>query len=81
MSECKKACIEENDSWRKNNTRMGEKPSIRRVRFLVIFYKWLKILKCINIDTKVSYKEVVIVVVVIIVDFMLVFMRITIVIV
>jgi hypothetical protein len=60
---------------------MGEKPSIRRVRVLVIFCKWLKIPKCINIDTKVSYKEVVISVVVIIVDFMLVFMRITIVIV
>jgi hypothetical protein len=60
---------------------MGEKPSVRRVRFLVIFYKWLKISKCINIDMKVSYKEVVIAVVVIIVDFMLVFMRITIVIV
>jgi len=48
---------------------------------LVIFYKWLKISKCINIDMKVSYKEVVIAVVVIIVDFMLLFMRITIVIV
>jgi hypothetical protein len=80
MSECKKACIEENDNWRKNNTCMGDKPSVRRVRVLVIFCKWLKSLKCINIDTKVSYKEVVIVVVVIIVDFMLVFMRITIVI-
>jgi hypothetical protein len=48
---------------------------------LVIFCKWLKRPKCINIDTKVSYKKVVIDVVVIIVDFMLVFMRITIVIV
>jgi len=48
---------------------------------LVIFCKWLKILKPINIDKKVSYKEVVIAVVFIIVDFMLVFMRITIVIV
>jgi hypothetical protein len=61
--------------------RMGEKPSVRRVMVLVIFCKWLKRPKCINIDTKVSYKKVVIDVVVIIVDFMLVFMRITIVIV
>jgi hypothetical protein len=58
---------------------MGEKPSVRRVRVLVIFCKWLKSLKslkCINIDTKVSYR----VVVVVIVDFMLVFMKIAIVI-
>jgi hypothetical protein len=60
---------------------MREKTRIRRVRVLVIFCKWLKILKPINIDKKVSYKEVVIAVVFIIVDFMLVFMRITIVIV
>jgi hypothetical protein len=32
--------------------RMGEKDSVRRVRVLVIFYKWLKIPKCINIDTR-----------------------------
>ena len=60
---------------------MGEKPSVRRVRVLVIFCKWLKIPKSINIYKNVSYKEVVIAVVFIIVDFMLVFMRITIVIV
>jgi hypothetical protein len=35
---------------------MGEKPNIIRVRFLVIFYKRLKIPKCINVDTKVSYR-------------------------
>jgi hypothetical protein len=73
MCECKKSCIEGSDSWRKNNTRMGEKTSIRRVRVLVIFCKWLKSLKCINIDMKVSYRVVVVVVVV--VDFMLVFMK------
>jgi hypothetical protein len=59
---------------------MGEKPSIRRVRVLVIFCKWVKNPKCINIDTKVSYRFVVVVVVVVIVDFMLVFMKIAIVI-
>ena len=40
---------------------MREKPTIRRVRVLVIFCKWLKIPKCINIDTKVSYRVVVVV--------------------
>jgi hypothetical protein len=59
---------------------MGEKPSVRRVRVSIIFCKWMKNPKCINIDTKVSYKKVIIAGVVIIVDFMLVFMRITIVI-
>jgi hypothetical protein len=86
---CKKACTKESDSWRKNwrknNMRMGEKPNVRRVRVLVIFCKWLKSPKCINIDTKVSYRGVcwfvvIVVVVVVIVDFMLVFMKITIVI-
>jgi hypothetical protein len=47
--------MEGSDSWRKNNMRMGEKPSIRRVRVLVIFCNWLKSPKCINIDMKVSY--------------------------
>jgi hypothetical protein len=61
--------------------RMGEKTRIIRVRVLVIFCKWLKIQKSINIYKNVSYKEVVIAVVFIIVDFMLVFMTITIVIV
>jgi hypothetical protein len=60
---------------------MGEKTRIKRVRVLVIFCKWLEIPKRINIYKNVSYKEVVIAVVFIIVDFMLVFMRITIVIV
>jgi hypothetical protein len=62
---------------------MGEKPSVRRVRVLVIFCKWLKSPKCINIDTKVSYGCVffwVVVVVVVIVEFMLVLMKIVIVI-
>jgi hypothetical protein len=77
-------CTEGSDNWRKNNTCMGEKTSIRRVRVLVIFYKWLKSPKCINIDTKLSYVVVrvvvVIVVGVVIVDFMLVLMKIAIVI-
>jgi hypothetical protein len=81
MSECKKTCIEKSDSWRNNNMRMGEKHRVINIRVLVIFFKWMKCPKFINIDTKVSYKEVVIVVVVIIVDFILVFMRIMIVIV
>jgi hypothetical protein len=34
---------------------MGERPNVRRVRVLVIFYKRMKSLKSINIDTKVSY--------------------------
>jgi hypothetical protein len=56
---------------------MGEKPNVRRVRVLVIFCKWLKSPKCINIDTKVSYKRVdVVVCVVVVVDFVLVFMKI-----
>jgi hypothetical protein len=50
---------------------MGEKPSVRRVRVLVIFCKWMKSPKCINIDTKISYR---------VVDFRLFFVRITIVI-
>jgi hypothetical protein len=64
---CKKACTKESDSWRKNNTRMGERPNVRRVRVLVIFCKRLKSPKCINIDTKVSYRDVVIVMVVVII--------------
>jgi hypothetical protein len=47
---------------------MGEKPSVRRVRVLVIFYKWINIPKCVNIDTKVSYR---------VLDFRLVFVKIT----
>jgi hypothetical protein len=35
---------------------MAEKPNVRRVRVLVIFCKWLKSPKCINIDMKVSYR-------------------------
>ena len=38
--------------------RMEERPNIRRVRVLVIFGKRLKSSKCINIDTKVSYRVV-----------------------
>jgi hypothetical protein len=37
---------------------MAERPNIRRVRVLVIFCKRMKIPKCINIDTKVSYRRV-----------------------
>ena len=66
---------------------MGERPNVIRVRGLVIFCKLLKSPKCINIDMKVSYSAVgygwlflvVVVVVVVVVDFMLVFMGITIV--
>jgi hypothetical protein len=38
--------------------RIGERPNIRRVKVLVIFWKRLNIPKCINIDTKVSYRVV-----------------------
>jgi hypothetical protein len=37
---------------------MGERPNIGRVRVLVIFCNRLKSPKCINIDTKVSYRVV-----------------------
>jgi hypothetical protein len=47
----------ERDNWRKKNMRMGGIPNVKRVRVLVIFYKWMKTLKCINIDTKVSYRR------------------------
>jgi hypothetical protein len=60
---CKKACTKESDSWRKNITCMGEIPNVRRVRVLVIFCKRLKSLKCINIETKVSYRERMVVVI------------------
>jgi hypothetical protein len=32
----------ESDSWRKNNTRMGGRPNVGRVRVLVIHCKWMK---------------------------------------
>jgi hypothetical protein len=38
---------------------MGERPNIGRVRVLVILCNRMKSLKCINIDTKVSYRELV----------------------
>jgi hypothetical protein len=47
----------ESDSWRKNNTCMGGRPNVGRVRVLVIHSKWLKSLIDINIDTQVSYKS------------------------
>jgi hypothetical protein len=36
---------------------MGERPNVRRVMVLVIFCKRMKSPKCINIDTKVSYRR------------------------
>jgi hypothetical protein len=56
MHACKKECTKKSDSWRKNNMCMAEKPNVRRVRVLVIFFKSLKIPKCINIYMKVSYR-------------------------
>jgi hypothetical protein len=38
-------------------TRMVKRPNLRRVRVLIIFYKWMKSPKCITIDTKVSYRS------------------------
>jgi hypothetical protein len=46
----------ESDRWRKNNTCMGGRPNVGRVRVLVIHCKWLKIPIDINIDTQVSYR-------------------------
>jgi hypothetical protein len=44
----------ESDIWRKNNTCMGGRPNVGRVRVLVMHCKWLKSLIEINIDTQVS---------------------------
>jgi hypothetical protein len=55
-------CTKESDNWRRNNTRMRERPNVIRVRVLVIFCKRMKSPKCINIDTKVSYREFLVVV-------------------
>jgi hypothetical protein len=38
-------------------TWMGERPNVRRVRVLIIFCKWLKRSKCINIDMEISYSS------------------------
>ena len=47
--------------------RMGERPNVRRVRVLVIFCKRMKSPKCINIETKVSYRERMVVVIIVVV--------------
>jgi hypothetical protein len=53
----KESVHKESDSWRKNNTCMGERPNVRRVRVLVIFSKNMKSPECINIDTEVSIRR------------------------
>jgi hypothetical protein len=47
---------------------MGERPNGRRVGVLVIFGKRLKSPKCINIDTKVSYRDEIFVVIIFVVE-------------
>jgi len=58
MRTCKKVCTKESNNWRNNNTRMRERCNVRRVRVLVIFWKRMKSPKCINIDVKVSFRDV-----------------------
>jgi hypothetical protein len=49
---CKKVCTRKATAGRKNNMhRMGGRPNVGRVRVLVIYCKWMKSLKYINIDT------------------------------